>query len=96
MVTIRKNNKKLLNKAVNDCALLAVFKGDGYYPIAKSLVLEIIASGQFRNAIGHASGRVDIDINDRAIGEYVIAIPSLELAKKTLYHKDYARLNPDS
>ncbi|MBR37163.1 MAG: hypothetical protein CMF13_02205 [Idiomarina sp.] len=98
MKTIRKNNKKLLSKIVKESAILGVYKGDGYYPISEASVLAIIndSTSQIRSAITEASGRLTIDLNDRSLGQYIIALPSLEHAKRTLYNKDYARLHPDN
>ncbi len=98
MKTIRKNNQKLLSQIIEESALLGVYKRDGYYPIEKSSVLNIIRNNKtlISSALQDDSGRLTIDITDRSIGQYVIALPSLEYAKTHLYNKDYARLHPSN
>lgn len=98
MKTIRKNATSKLTSIVEKSAVLAVFKGDGYYPIERYLVMNIIRdhATYLSSAVQHDSGRLTLDIKDRNIGQYIIALPSLEYAKSILYHKDYARLHPDN
>jgi len=98
MKTIRKNNQRRLRQITDDAALLAVYKGDGYYPIDKQLVLSVIDQHQklISSALLDESGRLTIDITDRKIGQYILALPSLEYARTHLYPKDFARLHPDN
>jgi hypothetical protein len=96
MKAIRKNNIKKLRKLVSDAKVLGIYKGDGYYPIELANVLFIINQKLVSSAILDDSGRLTLDITDRSLGQYIVALPSLEYAKTHLFPKDYARLHPEN
>lgn len=98
MQTIRKNATSRLSKLVEKLPVLAVFKGDGYYPIERDVVMRVIREHRtlLSSAILDDSGRLTLDITDRSLGQYIVALPSLEYAKTHLYPKDFARLHPDN
>jgi hypothetical protein len=96
MKTIRRNNIKELRELSSNAKVLGVYKCDGYYPIALKDVLSVINQKLVSSAILDDSGRLTLDITDRSLGQYIVALPSLEYAKTQLFPKDYARLHPEN
>jgi len=94
MKTIRRNNKKALKMHVAQATILAVYKGDGYYPINSADVEKLIDGNAITSASIDQQGRLDMSFNQRDVGQYIVGLPSLAYAKTHLFEKDYARLHP--
>ena len=96
MKTIRRNSTKVLLTHIKESVLLAVYKGDGYYPITGADVETLIINKNVTSATLDHNGRLDLSIDKRDVGQYIIAMPSLEYAKMHLFPKDFARLHPNN
>lgn len=95
LTTIRSDAKKKLISIINDAAIVAVYRVDGYYPMPVSQAIKLVNDKNVNSCLFDIdSERLTCDIKDRALGRYITTFPSVQAMKKQLFNKDAARLDP--